>query len=402
MLKFQIDKLLKFYSFFLLLPNANYGVMEELIRLRHELHRNPELSGQERATAKRLRFFLSRYRPDELYSNIAGEGMVAVFNGKESGPTVLFRCDMDAIPVHETNNLKYKSNVPGVSHVCGHDGHMAIVSGLAIKFSEKPLARGRAILLYQPAEENGLGAKNSIERLRELDMLPNYAVALHNLPKHPKGQIILGKYTFSSASKGLIINLTGRNSHAAYPERGLNPSVAVAEIVQMLYGLTNNLRFKDFVLVTIIHVNVGEVAFGTSPGSAVIMATLRAFDNDDMELVSGDAVALSTQIAQKYGLGISTSFTDEYPASVCSPELTSLVEDVCKERGRDVFYLNQPNRWSEDFAHFTNCCSSIIYGLGAGEDQPDIHSPDFDFPDDIIEDGVELMEAIARELTGRG
>lgn len=373
--------------------------MEELIRLRHELHRNPELSGQERATAKRLRFFLSRYRPDELYSNIAGEGMAAVFNGNEDGPTILFRCDMDALPIEEKNDVKYKSNVPGVSHVCGHDGHMAIVSGLAVKFSEQPIERGKIILLYQPSEENGEGAKNSIERLRELDLIPNYAIALHNLPKHPFGSVIMGKYTFSAASKGLIINLTGRNSHAAYPERGLNPSVAVAEIIQLLNGLKDNVNFKDFVLITLIHVTVGEVAFGTSPGSATIMATLRAFNDDDMALLSANAVNASTQIANNHGLEITTSFTDDYPASVCNPELTHLMESVCGETNRSVVYLDTPNRWSEDFAHFTACCPSLIFGLGSGENQPDIHSPDYDFPDSIIMDGVELMETIARKLT---
>ncbi|KAB2871072.1 MAG: amidohydrolase [Bacteroidales bacterium] len=373
--------------------------MEELIRLRHELHRNPELSGQERATAKRLRFFLSRYRPDELYSNIAGEGMAAVFNGNEDGPTILFRCDMDALPIEEKNDVKYKSNVPGVSHVCGHDGHMAIVSGLAVKLSEQPIERGKIILLYQPSEENGEGAKNSIERLRELDLIPNYAIALHNLPKHPFGSVIMGKYTFSAASKGLIINLTGRNSHAAYPERGLNPSVAVAEIIQLLNGLKDNVNFKDFVLITLIHVTVGEVAFGTSPGSATIMATLRAFNDDDMALLSSNAVNASTQIANNHGLEITTSFTDDYPASVCNPELTHLMESVCGETNRSVVYLDTPNRWSEDFAHFTACCPSLIFGLGSGENQPDIHSPDYDFPDSIIMDGVELMETIARKLT---
>lgn len=373
--------------------------MEELIRLRHELHRNPELSGQERATAKRLRFFLSRYRPDELYSNIAGEGMAAVFNGKEDGPTVLFRCDMDALPIEEKNDVKYKSNVPGVSHVCGHDGHMAIISGLAVRFSEQPIEHGKIILLYQPSEENGEGAKNSIERLRELDLIPDYAIALHNLPKHPFGSVIMGKYTFTAASKGLIIKLTGRNSHAAYPERGLNPSVAVAEIIQLLSGLKDNSNFKDFVLITLIHVTVGEVAFGTSPGSATIMATLRAFNDDDMALLSSNAVNASTQIANNHGLEITTSFTDDYPASVCNPELTHLMEDVCKATDRSVIFLETPNRWSEDFAHFTACCPSLIFGLGSGENQPDIHSPDYDFPDSIIMEGVELMETMARKLT---
>ncbi|MCB8963886.1 MAG: amidohydrolase [Bacteroidales bacterium] len=373
--------------------------MEELIKLRQELHRNPELSGQERATAKRIRFFLSRYKPDELYSNLAGEGMAVVYNGREPGPTVLFRCDMDALPIAEVGHLRYKSNAPGVSHACGHDGHMAIVTGLAVRFSATPLRRGRAILLYQPAEENGLGAKDCIARLSDLNMTPNYAIALHNLPKYPKGSVIMGKYTFSAASKGLVINLAGRNSHAAYPELGLNPSAAVAEIIQALLSLKEGHAFNNFVLVTLIYVNVGEVAFGTSPGSAVIMTTLRAFDNDDMAQLSVMAVDASMKIAGQHGLGITTSFTDEYPASVCNPELTRLVGDVCQEQGRSVVYLDQPNRWSEDFAHFTACCPSVIFGLGAGEEQPDIHSPNYDFPDEIIDDGVDVMEALARKLT---
>jgi len=251
--------------------------MEELIKLRHELHRNPELSGQERATAKRIRFFLSRYQPHELYSNIAGEGMAVVYKGKEPGPTVLIRCDMDALPITEQSDLKYKSNTPGVSHTCGHDGHMAIISGLAVRFFENPIQKGKAILFYQPSEENGLGAKNSIEKLKELDLLPDFAIAIHNLPKYKKGSVILGRYTFTAASKGIIIKLTGRNSHAAFPEHGLNPAAAIAEIIQHLLTLPTSFKYNDFVLVTIIHVKIGEVAFGTSPGSAVVMATLRAF-----------------------------------------------------------------------------------------------------------------------------
>ncbi|MBC7126048.1 MAG: M20/M25/M40 family metallo-hydrolase, partial [Bacteroidales bacterium] len=236
--------------------------MEELIRLRHELHRNPELSGQERATGKRIRFFLSRYQPHELYSNIAGEGMAVVYRGKEPGPTVLFRCDMDALPITELSDFKYKSNTPGVSHTCGHDGHMAIVSGLAVRFFENPLEKGKVILFYQPSEENGSGAKESIERLKELDLMPDYAFALHNLPKYKKGSVVLGRYTFTAASKGLIIKLTGRNSHAAFPELGLNPSAATAEIIQHLLALPTNLKYKNFVLVTLIHVKIGKVAFG--------------------------------------------------------------------------------------------------------------------------------------------
>lgn len=374
-------------------------MMEELIRLRQELHRNPELSGQERATSKRLRFFLSRYHPDELYSGIAGEGVVAVYNGHEPGPTVLFRCDMDALPIEEAGRMRYRSNTHGVSHACGHDGHMAIVSGLAVAISKNPVKKGKVVLLYQPSEENGLGAKASIDRLDELGLLPDFALAIHNLPKYPKGSIILGKHTFSSASKGMVIRLTGKNSHAAYPEKGLNPSAATSDMIRMLLTLKEKRAYNDFVLVTIIHAKIGEVAFGTSPGTAVVMATLRAFDNDDMDALSELAAQQAKQIAQEYGLGIDLSFTDDYPASVCNPELTDLVGRVARQQNRKVRYLSEPNRWSEDFAHFSQVCPSVIFGLGAGEEQPDIHSPAYDFPDDIISDGVEVFEAILRELT---
>jgi amidohydrolase len=380
---------------------SKINAMDELVRLRHELHRNPELSGNERATAKRLRFFLSRYQPHELYSDVAGHGMAVVYRGKEPGPTVLFRCDMDALPINEQSGVPYSSNTPNVSHTCGHDGHMAIVSGLAVRLFNNPLSKGKVVLLYQPSEENGTGAKASIEKLREFDLFPDYAIAIHNMPKYKLGSVILGRYTFTAASKGLIIKLQGRNSHAAFPELGLNPAGATAEIIQHLLSLSSTNTFKDFVLVTLIHVKVGDVAFGTSPGSAVIMATLRAFDDSDMEKLSDAAIDNAVKIALKHGLAIETNFTDDFPASVCNPELTHTVEQLARKNNRDVIYLEEPNRWSEDFANFTSVCPSIIFGLGSGENQPDIHTPNFDFPDELIGDGVDLLEAIVRELTLR-
>lgn len=377
------------------------NAMEELTRLRHELHRNPELSGQERGTAKRLRFFLSRYKPNSSIPNVAGNGMIVIYNGIEDGPTLLFRCDMDAIPVKEDQSNQYKSLIPDISHGCGHDGHMAIVSGLAIRLHQQPPQKGRVALLYQPSEENGQGAEKVVDYIKSHpEITPDYTFGLHNMPKYPKGEILIAKHIFSAASKGLIINLTGRNSHAAYPERGLNPAAATAEIIQSLLNLKDSHRFKSFVLVTIVHVKIGEVAFGTSAGSAVIMATLRAFSNDDMAILSKNAVDSATQIAQRYGLGFENSFTDTFPATNCDPELTQLVDGICSEKHFAHAYLEEPNRWSEDFAHYAALGKSLIFGLGAGENQPEIHSPGFNFPDDIIDNGVDMMEAIVRKILG--
>ncbi|NOU17601.1 MAG: amidohydrolase [Bacteroidales bacterium] len=372
--------------------------MDEIINLRHELHRNPELSGNEKLTAKRIVQFLSNYKPDELYTDIAGSGVAAVYNGKEVGATLLFRCDMDALPVEEHNALPYKSMNNGVSHQCGHDGHMAMVSGLAKRLHENPIGKGRVVLFYQPEEENGKGAKESINELRELGLLTDFAFAIHNMPKYPFGSIVLGKYTFSAASKGVIIKLTGKNAHAAYPESGINPSEAVAEIIQVLNGVKYIKLFSEYILATIVHVQVGDVAFGTSPGYAEVMVTLRAFDKDHMRKLSDYAVSSTQNIAAKHKLEVDIQFTDEFPAADCNPELSNIVEVIAKKQSREVIFINQPNRWSEDFAHFTSALPSIIFGLGVGENHPDLHTNSYDFPDEIIPYGVELMEGIINHI----
>jgi amidohydrolase len=368
--------------------------MEELIRLRQELHRNPELSGKERATGKRIRFYLSRYRPNNLYTGIAGEGMAAVYNGSEDGPTLLFRCDLDALPIHETTKKTYSSATPGVSHACGHDGHMAIVSGLASFLDKKPLKRGRAILFYQPEEENGRGALKSIQRLKELNLYPDYAFAIHNMPKYPMGSVILAKDTFASASKGVVIKLIGKDSHAAFPEKGLNPALATSEIIRGLYDLSSSNIFSNFVLLTIIHVRVGEVAFGTSPGYAEIMVTLRAFADKDMEVLHKRVIEIARSIGVNHSLAVETATTDDFPSAVCSSELFKVVESISEQHERKTFILDQPNRWSEDFSHFTINGNAIIFGLGIGENEPELHSPDYDFPDSAIEHGVNILDSI--------
>ena len=373
--------------------------MEELVRLRQELHRYPELSGKERGTGKRIRFYLNRYRPSELFTAIGGEGMAAVYNAPEPGPTLLFRCDMDALPIDEAIRRPYSSTNPGVAHVCGHDGHMAIVSGLASKITLNPIKRGRVILFYQPEEENGQGAQKSIKRLKELNINPDYTFAIHNMPKHPLGSIVLAKHTFSSASKGLIIRLIGKESHAAYPEKGLNPAMAISEIIKGLNQLPSSKGYSEYVLLTIIHVRIGEVAFGTSPGYGEIMVTLRSFADSDMNTLTQKAIDLARSIGTNHGLAVETAITDDFPSAVCDSELTAIVERIAKKQNRKAITLEKPNRWSEDFAHFTLRGPSIIFGLGVGVEVPELHSPDYDFPDEAIEHGIEMFDAIITHLS---
>jgi len=324
--------------------------------------------------------------------------MAAIYHGNEPGPTLLFRCDLDALPIHEAVRRPYSSTIPGVAHVCGHDGHMTMVTGLSRCLTENPIKRGKVILFYQPEEENGQGGRKSIARLKELGLIPDFAFAIHNLPKYPLGSVVIGEKSFAAASKGIVVKLIGRNSHAAYPEQGVNPSLAVAEIVQGLNALSESKEFSDFVLITIIHIRVGEVAFGTSPGYGEIMVTLRAFADNDMQILSQKTVDLAKNVAHNHGLTIETSLTDDFPATVSNSELKRLVEKVALEQQRKVEFMAQPNRWSEDFAHFTTACPAILFGLGVGENVPELHSPEYDFPDEALIHGVEIMDGIISDL----
>ena len=189
-----------------------------LQEFRRILHRYAERSGEEKQTATIVREFLEDCEPDQLITNIGGNGLAALYQGQTSRPTILIRADMDALPIPETVDLPHRSQTPEVSHKCGHDGHTAIVAGLAARFHEQRPTRGSVVLLFQPAEETGQGARQVLDDPKFSQFQPDFVFALHNLPGALKGQVLLREGTFASASKGLIIQLKGATSHASEPE----------------------------------------------------------------------------------------------------------------------------------------------------------------------------------------
>lgn len=373
--------------------------LEEIIRLRKELHRNPELAGNEKDTSERIKNFISRFNPDEIISGISGNGIAFIFNGKKKGKTILFRSELDALPISEQNNLEYKSLEDNVAHKCGHDGHMAILSGLASLFEDNKPEKGKAVILFQPAEETGEGAKAVLEDKKFNTVNPDYVFALHNLPGFPVNSIIIKPGIFAAASKGMIVRLFGKTSHASEPEHGISPVPAVASLMQELPLLADNIpNKKDFSLVTIIHVRVGNIAFGTTPGEGEMMATLRAFENDDMDSLTYRCESLIKEEAKKYGLKYSLEWTEEFPSSINSHECVEIVKRCSEKLNLNIIEIEQPFKWSEDFGHFLNNHNGALFGMGAGKELPDLHNPDYDFPDKIIKSSIELFYSITKEI----
>jgi amidohydrolase len=374
--------------------------IDQIVSLRQYLHQHPELSGQEHDTSHTLRQFIKRYHPDAILANLADTGFAVIFESKETtGPTVLFRAELDALPIVETNAIPYASGKDGVSHKCGHDGHMAILVGLASLLHSYPLSTGRVVLLFQPAEETGAGAWSVLQAPRFQELQPDFVFALHNMPGYPLQQVILRDQTFAAASVGMKVNLYGKESHAAEPENGLNPGIAMSELMQALHKLVDDqTAYTGLTLLTIIHARLGEIAFGTNPGFATVMATLRAFEQQDLNLLKTVASEAVEQIALKHQLRYSIEFVEEFPATVNAPEAARIVEKAAMELGLNVENAVQPVRWSEDFGHFTHAYPGALFGLGAGPSQPQLHHADYDFPDELIPVGSALFYRVAKHI----
>jgi len=375
--------------------------LAKFIALRHELHAQAELAGQESETSRIIRDFIEPHQPHELVTRLGDTGLAAIFEGREDGPTVMFRAELDAVPVEEDNGIGYSSCRPGVSHACGHDGHMAIVAGLAAKLHLHPPRRGRVVLLFQPAEETGAGALSVLEDERFESIAPDWIFALHNLPGETYGEVQIRNGPFAAGSVGVIFGFRGTTSHAAYPEQGRSPATAVAQLIQGLAGLPDSVNEGDGIAkLTVIHARIGEAAFGTTPGEAEVMATLRSDREEILERLREGVVDLAQGIGQAHGLELTHSWTDHFPVTINHPEAVALVEAVAEAGGVAVALRDEAYPWSEDFGWFTRRFNGALFGLGAGRERPALHSPGYDFPDELIPVGIVLFEGLIERLLG--
>lgn len=359
-----------------------------LENFRKQLHKHPELSGEERQTSKRITGFLKQYEPHQIIADIGGTGVAAIYEGAAAGPAIMLRCELDALPIQETNTFEHRSIHDNVSHKCGHDGHMAILAGIAHSLHKNPIKRGRVILYFQPAEETGTGAIQSLQDDKFKLLNPDFVFALHNIPGYPLGEVLCKSGPFSCASKGMIINLQGETSHAAHPEFGNNPAQPLAKMMQRLPSLPQSAVLKnDFSLVTLIYAKLGEIAFGTAAGEAQLMLTLRTATNDAMQTLQEKAIEIVQEEASKQDLNISFDWQDEFLATINNEAAVGYIEEATKMAGQSYRLLEEPMRWSEDFGAFTEQYKGAMFGLGSGLDCPQLHTAHYDFPDQLIQLG---------------
>ncbi len=355
-------------------------VMIDCKEIRKALHEHPQTAGNEQFAHDMIVRHLQGLHPTKVYTHVGGYGVVAVWQKGEGCRTIAFRADTDALPI---------------GHRCGHDGHTTILLRLAELVDEMVATldiQYSILLLWQPSEETGEGSRAVIESgiLQQYDIGAFYA--LHNLPGYPLGRVVVCPHTFAAASVGVVYTLQGRETHASTPELGINPGMAVSEMIARFNGL--NGRDGVFRQSTLICVRVGEPAFGTSAGSAEVMFTLRAYSNDEMGRLLADANGIVDECAAKHGLTAGRTLVEPFRATENHEEC---VDFLMRECGNDVIVKEDPFRWSEDFAEYLMCWPGAMFGIGSGEGHKELHHPDYDFPDEVVEPAARVFLSLAKK-----
>ncbi len=376
-------------------------ILQKVIPLRHELHQHPELSGQEVNTAENILAFMEQSQPDRIEKQVGGHGLMLTYDSGKEGLHLMFRAELDALPIQEKNELSYQSRYPDRGHLCGHDGHMSIMAGLGLHYGRSRPARGKISLLFQPAEETGEGALQVIRSSVWQRNKPDFMFALHNLPGFPLSRVLLKGDVFAAASQGMLSVLGGATAHAARPEQAISPALPLSYIIQDLKNFNQaGIGYRDFVMVTVVHALLGTPTYGITPGYAEVRATLRSFWNEDINHLQQWAESIVQQRAEAAGLTYDFSYSEIFPATVNHPEAYEVLMKVLAHTKMDVQYLDTPFRWSEDFGYFSRDCKTCFFGIGAGEDKPGLHHENYDYPDEITAGAMQIFVAIAEYLLG--
>ncbi len=367
--------------------------------LRRDLHNYPELSGMESTTSDRVRAYINSHYPGELLNELGGHGVAMKYDYPEQGKVVVIRCEMDALPIQEYNDTYYRSANPGVSHKCGHDGHMAMVAGLLPELKRLPCRRGSVILLFQPAEETGTGARMVLEDSRFDQWAPDYIFALHNIPGEIQHGILIINDHFSATVQSMAIRFTGIEAHAAEPQEGISPAPAISGILEQFDGFNVlDPGRSDFTVITPVFIRMGNTSYGISPAQGELHVTMRTWSEGSMELLKSDLERVVSTTCRGLGLEFSIEWMEFFPAAINDRNANEIVRKVAEDKGFPVILRAYPFKFGEDFGWYSRKYRTAMFGLGAGTDIPPLHHPDYDFPDAILKTGIEMFLGIIQEV----
>jgi len=371
---------------------------DELSAIRRDIHANPELGFQETRTSALVAGML-RSLGYEVHAGIGRTGVVGVLEGRanDSGLSIGLRADMDALPIHETGVQVYRSTRPGVMHACGHDGHTAILLGAARYLAETRNFNGRAVLIFQPAEE-GLGGAQAMLNDGLFERFHCDAIyALHNWPGLPPGVIGVNPGPMMAAADQFDIIIHGKGGHGAHPYQTNDPVVIAAQLITALQTIVSrNVPAPDAAVLTIAAVNAGQVnAMNVIPHEARMVGTVRTFSPVVQEQIITRMQEVVNGIAAAFRVRIELDYKRLFPATINTPHHAELVADIATELfgAERVVPDLVPSMGSEDFSFLLQQRPGAYFRLGQGgaESGCVLHNAAFDFNDAVIPEGCAMF-----------
>lgn len=374
------------------------ALREELIARRRDFHQHPELGFEEVRTAGIVAEELTKLGL-EVQTGVGKTGVVGILEGSREGPTVLYRADMDALPIQELNEREYASVIPGKMHACGHDGHTTIALGVAKLLSQhRDKLAGRVKFVFQPAEELAAGAKAMIADGILETPRPDVTLGLHLWNSAPMGRVMVADGPVMAGSGSFTITITGKGGHGALPDETIDPVVCASQIVMAFQTIVSrNASPLERAVVSVTYVRAGD-AFNVIPQTAELRGTIRYFTPEVRELIDRRMREIVSGVCAAMGCTAEADIRHETEPVANDPVVSERVRKAFRRYvPEDQLDVSERTMGAEDVGFMMTDIPGTYFFLGSADSARGLdyghHHPRFDFDEAVLTYGVTLMSA---------
>ena len=374
--------------------------------LRRDIHAHPELCFQEERTSEMIARTLAAWGI-EVHRGLGKTGVVGVIQGRPGPRSIGLRADIDALPMTEHNQFTHASRYAGRMHACGHDGHTAMLLSAAQHLAATRDFDGKVILVFQPAEEGGGGAREMIQD-GLFERFPIDAIfGMHNWPGMPAGTFAIKDGPCFASSNEFHITIRGKGCHGAMPHLGIDPVPVACQLVLAFQTiLTRNLRPIETGVISVTMIQAGE-ATNVVPESVTLQGTVRTFTDETLDLIEERMRELSHQLSAAFGATAEFEFQRNYPPTINHSAETAFARQVMTEVvGPERVQLFEATMGAEDFSFFLQHKPGAYFVIGNGDGTHregghglgpcTLHNPSYDFNDELIPLGGTLWVKLAQ------
>jgi amidohydrolase len=374
-------------------------MLPELTAIRRDFHEHPELQFDVHRTAGKVAELLRAYGCDEVVEGIGRTGVIGVIHGKTdgSGRVIGLRADMDALPIKEATGVEYASKTPGKMHACGHDGHTTMLLGAAKYLCETRNFDGKAVVIFQPAEEGGGGGREMCAD----GMMDRFGIqevyGMHNMPGIPVGHFAIRPGAIMASADQFVITVTGKGGHAAKPHDCIDTTLLSAHIIVALQTIASRgVDPMKQVVVSVCTVETDSNAHNVIPQVVELRGTVRTMDPEVQDYVERRLSEIAEGTAKALGGKAKVDFQRGYPVTINAADNTGYAVEVAQAVSGQVNPDTPPLMGAEDFSFMLNERPGAYIFLGNG-DTAMVHHPAYNFDDNAIPFGSSWYAGMVEE-----